>query len=107
MASARGGRDRHPCHRNAIFPPRDFPAEYRDTLAQDVWTRALILGGYATADGLADDMARPRAATRPGCQAPACGDKRTAKPTHSRDAFRLLHRLRPGSEWAAKTKYHF
>ncbi|MBL8491224.1 MAG: hypothetical protein JNM82_10640, partial [Rhodocyclaceae bacterium] len=210
----------------ALAARRDFPAEYRDTLAQVVWTRALVLGDYATADGLADDMARPRAttrhlyerykaargpeekrlaavlilvnspeftpaaisaggaqtywgcpqgdygrradpllglapravspemaaavarerqalqalpvrtawlaptlldwakakpkdpeapkalhflvaATRMECQALAYGDKPAAKPTHSRDAFRLLHRLWPGSEWAAKTKYYF
>ncbi|MEK8046643.1 hypothetical protein [Ideonella margarita] len=49
------------------------------------------------------------ASTRMECPGGPAQERRagTPEPTHSRDAFRLLHKRWPGSEWAAKTKYWF
>jgi len=49
------------------------------------------------------------ASTRMECPAGPAKERGadTPAPTHSRDAFRLLHKRWPGSEWAAKTKYWF
>ena len=49
---------------NEVRQRKDFPATLVKYATEVVWTRAVILGDYATADALSDDLARGRGTTK-------------------------------------------
>ncbi len=88
-------------------------AEQKRLQALPLRTAYLAPNLLAWAKTKPDDPEAPKAlhffvsATRLECQSlpePGPGSK---KPTHSRDAFQLLHKHYPKSSWTAKTKYYF
>ncbi|MES3023607.1 MAG: hypothetical protein V4857_18735 [Pseudomonadota bacterium] len=63
-----------------------LPAPERAFVAELAWTRAVLLGQHALADGLADDLARGRASTRHLYER----YKKAATPAAKRDAALLI-----------------
>ena len=68
----------------------------------------------AWAQGKPADPEAPKAlhffvpSTRNECRPPVPANGQPApEPTYSRDAFRLLHKLWPDSDWARTTRYHY
>ena len=63
-----------------------LPVSERTWLAEMMWTRAVLLGQYALADGYTDTLARDRATTRPLYER----FKQAAKPAAKREAALLI-----------------